>query len=84
MFVAGLSQHEFPSYRSIADRGEDGAKEELRLFYVAVTRARNSLILTGHARSDHGKVRQPSEYFCLIGDNWVEVDSRAITRACRR
>ena len=56
----------------------------LRLFYVAVSSGPQLLILTGHARNDHGKVRQPSEYFCLIGDNWVEVDSRAITRACRR
>ncbi|NLG70159.1 MAG: ATP-binding domain-containing protein [Firmicutes bacterium] len=45
--VAGLSDNEFPNYGSIKDGRE---LEERRLLYVALTRARRYLILTGHAR----------------------------------
>ncbi len=44
--VAGLRKGEFPIYRKVEKAGE--AEEERRLFYVAITRARQSLLLTGH------------------------------------
>ena len=44
MIVLGLSEGRFPSYRSTAT--EEGLEEERRLFYVAVTRARNEIQLT--------------------------------------
>jgi DNA helicase-2/ATP-dependent DNA helicase PcrA len=43
VFVIHLAEHAFPSERAIE---EDSLEEERRLFYVAVTRARNRLFLT--------------------------------------
>ena len=41
--VFGLSEGRFPSYRSVAT--DEGLEEERRLFYVAVTRAKNEVAL---------------------------------------
>ena len=41
--VLGLSEGRFPSYRAAAT--EEGLEEERRLFYVAVTRAKNEVAL---------------------------------------
>jgi DNA helicase II / ATP-dependent DNA helicase PcrA len=41
--VLGLSEGRFPSYRSVAT--DEGVEEERRLFYVAVTRAKNEVAL---------------------------------------
>lgn len=79
VFIAGLSQYEFPGYFAIKEGREE---EELRLFYVALTRARKRLFMTGHALN-RGKRRQPSPYFNIIGDNWVESGSSAIRRSYR-
>ena len=43
VIVMGLSEGRFPSYRSIATA--EGLEEERRLFYVAVTRAKNEVAL---------------------------------------
>ncbi len=43
VFVVGMEQNLFPHERALAEGSED---EERRLFYVAVTRAREQLILT--------------------------------------
>jgi len=43
VIVMGLSEGRFPNYRSIAT--DEGLEEERRLFYVAVTRAKNELAL---------------------------------------
>lgn len=58
VFVAGLLENEFPNYSALLSGRED---EEVRIFYVAVTRARRRLFLTGHAlhqgaREFRGKV----------------------------
>jgi DNA helicase II / ATP-dependent DNA helicase PcrA len=41
--VIGLSEGRFPSYRSVVT--PEGLEEERRLFYVAVTRAKNEVAL---------------------------------------
>ena len=46
VFVVGLSEDVFPSFRSISEGGNDGVEEERRLAYVAFTRARKGLYLT--------------------------------------
>jgi DNA helicase-2/ATP-dependent DNA helicase PcrA len=51
VFVTGLSDGEFPSFFAI--RSGD-LEEERRLFYVALTRARRRLVLSGHERSENG------------------------------
>ncbi len=45
VFVVGLSDDVFPSFRSIAESGDDGLEEERRLAYVAFTRAKKKLYL---------------------------------------
>lgn len=46
VFVLGLSEGIFPSFRSLAEDGDDSLEEERRLAYVAFTRARKQLFLT--------------------------------------
>jgi DNA helicase II / ATP-dependent DNA helicase PcrA len=46
VFIIGLTEGIFPSYRSIRERKKDGEEEERRLMYVAVTRAEKNLFLT--------------------------------------
>ena len=46
VFVVGLSEDVFPSFRSISEAGDDGMEEERRLAYVAFTRAKKRLYLT--------------------------------------
>lgn len=59
VFVAGLSEGEFPSFQ--ADR--DGRlEEERRLFYVAITRARRALYLSGHELNSRGMLVGPSRF----------------------
>ncbi len=72
--VAGLSDNEFPNYGSIKDGRE---LEERRLLYVALTRARRHLILTGHARHE-GKLRSPSPYLRLLAGHLVEEGSATL------
>lgn len=76
VFVAGLSENEFPLWPAL-NEGREG--EERRVFYVAITRARERLILTGHGQNN-GKPRSPSRYFRILGDRWVEVDSQGARR----
>lgn len=46
VFVVGLSEDIFPSFRSLSDDGDEGLEEERRLAYVAFTRAKKALYLT--------------------------------------
>lgn len=46
VFVLGLSEGIFPSFRSLAESADDGLEEERRLAYVAFTRARKQLFLS--------------------------------------
>ena len=46
VFVVGLSEDIFPSFRSVSEAGDDGMEEERRLAYVAFTRAKKRLYLT--------------------------------------
>lgn len=82
VFVAGLSEQEFPSYMAMRENKE---AEERRVFYVAITRARNALYLTGH-KADNGRARRPSRYFdCLasIADSWREEGSTDLSKWLR-
>lgn len=51
VFVVGLNDGVFPSYR-VLEHGDDGSlEEERRLLYVAMTRARHKLYVTSYERS---------------------------------
>lgn len=58
VFIAGLFEGELPRRRSLQ---ENRLKEEQRLFYVALTRARKQLILSA-PRSARGRVCEPSQF----------------------
>jgi len=62
VFVAGLSEGEFPNYFAIQ---EGRVQEEWRIFYVAISRAKERLFLTGH-RSSKGYARRPSRFLRLV------------------
>ena len=59
VFVVGLEQGLFPNYRALEEQNQD---EERRLFYVAVTRAKDRLILTNAGmRYKYGKPEYQAE-----------------------
>ncbi|MBM3760286.1 MAG: hypothetical protein FJW36_08575 [Acidobacteria bacterium] len=59
VFVVKAVEGEFPSWRSIKDGKLD---EEHRLFYVAVSRARENLYVSYQQRDSRGKGQTPSRY----------------------
>ena len=66
----GLSEGRFPSYRSAAT--DEGLEEERRLFYVAVTRAKNevALVYPMLARDRYGVdvILEPSRFLAELPD----------------
>ena len=46
VYIAGMEEGLFPSFRTLYDIDEEELQEERRLFYVGMTRARNTLTLT--------------------------------------
>jgi DNA helicase-2/ATP-dependent DNA helicase PcrA len=74
VIVMGLSEGRFPSYRSVAT--DEGLEEERRLFYVAVTRARNEVALTYPmlARDRYGVdvILEPSRFVKEIPEDLYE------------
>ena len=72
--VMGLSEGRFPSYRSAAT--DEGLEEERRLFYVAVTRAKNELALVYPmlARDRYGVdvILEPSRFLSELPDSVYE------------
>ena len=87
VFVVGLEDEMFPNYRAIDDGNMD---EERRLFYVAVTRAKDKLILSNaEARYRYGKLAylEASRFLddipqdLLEGVNVIPVDDLSISNA---
>jgi DNA helicase-2/ATP-dependent DNA helicase PcrA len=74
VIVMGLSQGRFPSHRSAAT--DAGLEEERRLFYVAVTRAKNELALLYPllARDRYGVdvILDPSEFLRELPESVTE------------
>jgi len=72
VFIVGMEQGLFPHERSLQENGEE---EERRLFYVAVTRAKEELYMTSAAArfKFHEFVRQlPSAFLRSLPDDCVE------------
>jgi DNA helicase-2/ATP-dependent DNA helicase PcrA len=59
VFLVKANEGEFPSWRSIKDGNVD---EEHRLFYVAVSRARENLYVTFQQKDGRGRTQTPSRY----------------------
>ncbi len=75
VFITGMEEGMFPSYRSVMYGGEDEIEEERRLCYVGITRAREELFLS-HAKSrmQHGvsQYNAPSRFLKEIPIDLVE------------
>ena len=76
VFVCGLSEGIFPSYRTIRERKKRGEEEERRLMYVAVTRAEKGLFLTESEGYNFATSsdKYPSRFLCEIKDGLVEIE----------
>lgn len=48
VYILGLNEDVLPHKKAIEDRGEKGLEEERRLFYVAITRAREYLYISSY------------------------------------
>jgi DNA helicase II / ATP-dependent DNA helicase PcrA len=74
VFVTGMEESLFPSFMSIDTPG--AIEEERRLFYVAITRAKDFLVIS-HAtsRMRHGQTRQndPSRFLDEISSEHYEI-----------
>jgi DNA helicase-2/ATP-dependent DNA helicase PcrA len=71
VFIAGLHDDELPR-RSAVNEGR--IREEQRLFYVGLTRARRRLFLSGPRTTDQ-RVRQPSRFLTAIDPALIEIAS---------
>lgn len=77
VFITGLEQGLFPYEMQGQKRGTDEQEEERRLFYVAITRAKEKLYLTHAAvRTIFGArlVATPSEFLSDIDQSIIEKD----------
>ncbi|MFO7755597.1 MAG: 3'-5' exonuclease [Bacteroidales bacterium] len=76
VYVAGLEENLFPSVMSLSE--DRGIEEERRLFYVAVTRAKEQATLS-YARNRYkwGKLEncEPSRFLSEIDDDYLEFPS---------
>jgi DNA helicase-2/ATP-dependent DNA helicase PcrA len=79
VFVIWLAEGRFPSIRSLAESGGEGEEEERRLFYVAVTRARDELYLCyprfAADRGGREMIQRPSRFISeLRGRGYERLD----------
>jgi DNA helicase-2/ATP-dependent DNA helicase PcrA len=70
VFIIGLADGRFPSVRSLMESGGEGEEEERRLFYVAITRARDELFLCyPRFAPDRGRremIQRPSRFLAEL------------------
>lgn len=81
VFLVGLEEETFPSLRNGED--PDEIAEERRLAYVAITRARERLILTNaQRRRTYGQIRstRPSRFLLDIEPGRIMLDPRSSVR----
>jgi len=79
VFVIWLAEGRFPSLRSLAESGAEAVEEERRLFYVAVTRARDELYLCyprwAPDRGGRDLIQRPSRFIAeLSGEGYEKLD----------
>lgn len=76
IFVVGLTEGIFPSYRTIRERKRNGLEEERRLMYVAITRAEKALFLTESEGYNYATQsgKYPSRFISEINKDLVKVE----------
>lgn len=67
VFIAGVSEGEFPSYFAVKDNDRMKIEEERRLFYVAITRAKKRLFISSYEENDRGYSTKPSRFLSGLG-----------------
>jgi len=87
VFVVGMSEGIFPSYRAIRDRKLSGLEEERRLAYVAITRAEKELFLTESEGFNYETGNKyPSRFIYEIKEGLLDVEgniSQEIIKGCK-
>jgi DNA helicase-2/ATP-dependent DNA helicase PcrA len=68
VFIAGAVEDEMPSYRN---KDAERLKEEQRLFYVALTRAKQRLFISGYKENSYGYRKPTSRFVRQIDANYV-------------
>ncbi|MBD7916307.1 UvrD-helicase domain-containing protein [Clostridium sp. Sa3CUN1] len=71
VFISGLQEGVFPSYMSLKS---DNIEEEMRTFYVALTRAKKRLYLTYHLYEDYGRENKVSRFINFIDKEYMDND----------
>jgi len=73
VFIIGMTEGIFPSYRSIEERRQMGLEEERRLCFVAITRAKERLFLTEpEGFGSNGSKKLPSRFLFDIDEGLYE------------
>lgn len=78
VFITGLTEGIFPSYKSIRERGKKALEEERRLMYVAITRAEKALFLTeseGYMKSENTD-KYPSRFLQEIQKEFLLIKGK--------
>ncbi len=63
VFIAGLVEGEFPDFRSL---GPGDLEQEKHLFYVALTRTKQSLYLSSFQEDSYGRSKDPSQFLEVL------------------
>lgn len=68
VFIAGVTEDEFPSFFSVRDKN---LEEERRLFYVAMTRAKQRLFISAYLRDFKGFSKSPGKFIEKISKEYI-------------
>jgi DNA helicase II / ATP-dependent DNA helicase PcrA len=68
VFIAGATEGEFPSFFSVRD---NNLEEERRLFYVAMTRAKQKLFISASSRDTRDFSKKISSFVSDIPNNFI-------------
>ncbi|MEG3899959.1 MULTISPECIES: 3'-5' exonuclease [unclassified Microcoleus] len=69
VFIAGATEDEFPSFFSVRD---NKLEEERRLFYVAMTRAKQRLFISASSRDSRGFSKPRSKFINQIPEAYIQ------------
>lgn len=70
VFIAGATEGEFPSFFSVRD---NNLEEERRLFYVAMTRAKQRLFISAYSRDSKNYQNKMSRFISNIPNNFIHL-----------
>ncbi|MBE6052483.1 MAG: ATP-dependent DNA helicase [Clostridium sartagoforme] len=71
VFICGLQEGVFPSYMALKS---NNMEEEMRTFYVALTRAKKHLYLTYHKYEEYGRENKSSAFIGYIDKEYMDND----------